>query len=349
MAGIFPQTGTTAPNTQNAEQSPEMKTGCEALYFPANCNPRFNPLVMNAVISELVNAINVKRDYDCSRLDNLALVLQNIASLCNQPTYADGPDTNDFIAGCFDGTSGKVSVSSLITLLAEELGVCSLPTSTSPDTNDFIGMCVDGVNAKVAVSDLIDILPSPELNICGLPTNNSFDTDDYVGICVDGNSFKTKIENLLALQTTVPGITRFSGATSIGGGERPWGQVAIADITYPKALRLSLAFYDRTSQGNDTTDYHHFAMAPNPFTSAGYAEGKIKETAILGGGYQFYTYVPQYGALYRLMGGMIEKNMMEMAPTDTLYIGPWTDSAFDDFTTVVTGAYSGTIVSVNNP
>lgn len=169
MAGIFPSTGVTAPNTQNAELNPEMKEGCEALYFPNACNPRFNPLVMNAVISEIVNAVNLNRDYDCSKLDNLATMLNSLKSLCNQQTVTE-PDVNDFLAGCFDGVSGKVSISEILSLIPK---ICALPEA-EPDTNDFIAMCVDGVDSRVPIMSVLALTPQEDDTIAGLFRDTNF-------------------------------------------------------------------------------------------------------------------------------------------------------------------------------
>lgn len=82
MAGIQPSNGV-APNlTSNALANPNLAAGCANLWYALRCNPRLDPAAMNAMISEIINAVNSRCDpsvgsnaYDCNRLDNLALAL----------------------------------------------------------------------------------------------------------------------------------------------------------------------------------------------------------------------------------------------------------------------------------
>lgn len=73
MTGILPNNGVPPENTQNGIEDPLLTLGCENLYYGPRCNPRLDPFAMNALISEVINALNViGQAYDCNRLDNLA-------------------------------------------------------------------------------------------------------------------------------------------------------------------------------------------------------------------------------------------------------------------------------------
>ena len=79
MAGIFLDNGSAPSATVNAQSfdATQYETGCEPLYYRQNCNPRLNVKSMNALISEVANAITgLGAVYDCSRLDNLSTALQ---------------------------------------------------------------------------------------------------------------------------------------------------------------------------------------------------------------------------------------------------------------------------------
>jgi hypothetical protein len=127
MAGIFPSTGVTPANTQNGVTG-ITTTGCGSLFYRNNCNPRFDPVATNALISEILNASNAfGKAYDCSKLDNLKTALTAARDLCDLAVKS--PDNDDFLAGCFDGASGLTSISALKALFA----LCTLPTTTAPD------------------------------------------------------------------------------------------------------------------------------------------------------------------------------------------------------------------------
>jgi hypothetical protein len=80
MSGILPNNGVGPGSTQNGLDAPTLSAGCENLYYAPRCNPRLDPFAQNALISELLNAINsVGVSYDCTRLDNLALALATLA------------------------------------------------------------------------------------------------------------------------------------------------------------------------------------------------------------------------------------------------------------------------------
>lgn len=73
MAGILPNNGVPPGNTQNGIEDPDLTAGCENIYYGPRCNPRMDPFAMNALISEVINALNaIGQAYNCERLDNLA-------------------------------------------------------------------------------------------------------------------------------------------------------------------------------------------------------------------------------------------------------------------------------------
>lgn len=73
MTGILPANGVPPENTRNGLAAPLLAGGCDNIYYGPRCNPRMDPFAMNAVISEVINALNaIGLAYDCNRLDNLA-------------------------------------------------------------------------------------------------------------------------------------------------------------------------------------------------------------------------------------------------------------------------------------
>lgn len=81
MSGILPNNGVAPSGTQNGLEAPILAAGCENLYYGPRCNPRMDPFAMNAMISEIINAVNSAggQAYDCNRLDNLAIALASLA------------------------------------------------------------------------------------------------------------------------------------------------------------------------------------------------------------------------------------------------------------------------------
>lgn len=157
MAGIFFSGGLPCTLTVNAACGIET-TGddCPALYYPPKCNVSVEPLQMNAIISEIANAINAFGAlYDCSRLDNLKAALQKARSICDLPPFADAPDLDDRIAGCFDNTSSTVTVQQLVNLvLSQAGGLCDLPQAGGIGDNDLIAGCIGGAESLVSLSTL---------------------------------------------------------------------------------------------------------------------------------------------------------------------------------------------------
>lgn len=92
MAGIFPSAGVPASQTQNALTNPDVTVGCAELWYAPRCNPKFDPFAANAVMSEIINAVNcADLDYNCGRLDNLCLAIRKIFDIkiveCIVPTF----------------------------------------------------------------------------------------------------------------------------------------------------------------------------------------------------------------------------------------------------------------------
>lgn len=91
MAGVFPESGVPASGAQNSLPNPDVVTGCAELWHSTNrCQPRFDPAAANAVMAEIINAVNCGGvDYDCNKLDNLCTALieliHNVIHDCQRP------------------------------------------------------------------------------------------------------------------------------------------------------------------------------------------------------------------------------------------------------------------------
>jgi len=163
MAGIFFEGGVGCSLTVNAQCNPVLSDDCYALYYSTRCNVGVNPLQMNAVISELVNAINVVNvgkntpsSYDCNALDNLARVLRGIRDLGNQPELATEIQLTDRVAGYFGSQSGTITVEQLLDWFMTQIAViCDLPEAISPrPDNTVVAACVRGEEAGLTGSQL---------------------------------------------------------------------------------------------------------------------------------------------------------------------------------------------------
>lgn len=155
MAGIFFSGGLTCNLTVNAACGIQT-TGddCPALYYPPKCNVQVDPLQMNAVISEIANAINAfGNQYDCSRLDNLKTVLNRARNICDLPAFGAAPDLDDRIAGCFDESSSTITVQQLVSLVLSQAGtLCDLPQIGAIQDDDWLAGCIDGAARIVPFS-----------------------------------------------------------------------------------------------------------------------------------------------------------------------------------------------------
>lgn len=153
MAGIFPDSGTVAANTRNGASPVNLVEGCAALYYRGNCVPVFDPFSTNAIISEIVNAINLVSDYDCSRLDNLRNAMQALTSLCGlNLVQKDAVVDGDSIAGCFSNVSGRITINDLLDIIRGEVTACDLQISQTITKDDFVICCVGGQQVKVPFS-----------------------------------------------------------------------------------------------------------------------------------------------------------------------------------------------------
>ena len=91
MAGIFPAGGVAATNTTNTVDADTSCTN-ELFYAVSRCTPRFDPAAANAVMSEILNAVNAGGiTYDCTVLTNLSTAIQAMAGV---QTAAAGTDIN---------------------------------------------------------------------------------------------------------------------------------------------------------------------------------------------------------------------------------------------------------------
>lgn len=76
MSGLFPSNGVVAGQTSNGILDPDLVTGATALWYKQTCNTRIDPTAQNALISEVVNAVNdLGYEYDPSKVDNLGSAL----------------------------------------------------------------------------------------------------------------------------------------------------------------------------------------------------------------------------------------------------------------------------------
>ncbi|QIW87528.1 putative structural protein [Agrobacterium phage OLIVR4] len=161
MAGIFFSGGVACNLTVNAACGIST-TGddCPALYYPPKCNTQVDPLQMNAVISEIANAINAFGNaYDCSRLDNLKNVLNRARNICDLPPFGDNPDLDDRIAGCFDETSSTISVQQLVNLVLSQAGtLCDLPEVGGMSDGDTLAGCIGGAERRINLANLRNLM-----------------------------------------------------------------------------------------------------------------------------------------------------------------------------------------------
>lgn len=84
MSGIQPDNGVGPNESRNTITNPRLAAGCENLWYGPRCNPRMDPFAMNALIAEVLNAVNGSCAcddqqgivYDCDRLDNLCRAIR---------------------------------------------------------------------------------------------------------------------------------------------------------------------------------------------------------------------------------------------------------------------------------
>lgn len=148
MAGIFPTGGTDARNTQNAELDVRVVELCAALFYRLGCNPRFDPLSTNAIISEIANVVNdLGLNYDCNRLDNMSQAIQRAILTKNLP-FLD-PDMDDTIRGSYDGIEGQAFIKRIL-----ELAPAGLDQVTTLADQDSVYVSVGGVGRRIPFAQL---------------------------------------------------------------------------------------------------------------------------------------------------------------------------------------------------
>lgn len=160
MTALFPNAGV-APNlTQNAVVPEVTSTEtCPPLYHAMRCTPRFDPAAANAIISELMNAINLANPYDCTRLDNLRMAMQQLTDLCQLPNFGSAPDNDDRVAGCFDGVSSTVSVQQLAQYIIGQIQtLCQLPEVNTMADGDTLAGCIGGVPRRINLNNLRNLM-----------------------------------------------------------------------------------------------------------------------------------------------------------------------------------------------
>lgn len=191
MAGVFPVNGFPAVLTINGAFNVETVEGCEPLYYRPNCIPQFDPIATNALISEFVNAVNEVYEYDCSRLDNLALTLRYIRNLCNLPQATEAELTDDdTFAGCFSGVSKRIRWEYMKKQV--KLDLCELVTATTIADNDSFAGCFAGESKRVTYTRLRDRI----LDFCAWVAETApVATDSVVG-CFGGSRKRLTLTTL---------------------------------------------------------------------------------------------------------------------------------------------------------
>lgn len=98
MAGIYPDSGVPANQAANSVDATTSNCSNELFFSTRRCQPRFDPAAANAVISEILNVVNgAGRNYNCNRLDNLLLAIQDMAQAATVVTQT-GARNNIFTA-----------------------------------------------------------------------------------------------------------------------------------------------------------------------------------------------------------------------------------------------------------
>jgi hypothetical protein len=96
MTAVFPDSGVPPYEARNSILNPWTVNCSNLWYSTARCEPRFDPAAANAMLSELINAVNCAGiPYDCNKLNNLCdailKMIQNGGSNC---LYLDGGTTD---------------------------------------------------------------------------------------------------------------------------------------------------------------------------------------------------------------------------------------------------------------
>lgn len=139
VRGWFPKGGVTCTEAINAQCGivTSDPTNCKPLFFRGSCNEFIDASVINALVSELINVINLvpapsQEPYDCTRLDNVARNLKLFVGGSNpagmvSAFYRDTPPKGWLIC------DGKSYDQATYPILAEAMGVAPGETITLPD------------------------------------------------------------------------------------------------------------------------------------------------------------------------------------------------------------------------
>lgn len=206
MAGIFPIAGVVAQQTLNAAFPVSTAEGCDALYYRANCRPMFDPVATNALISELINAINVTQPYDCSRLDNLKATLTKIQNLCTLPNATPAEIVDSAIAGCFTGRAAKISFPDLKAAIVD---ICDWDVADTYALSDTVAGCFGGQRKTITLQALRGVL----VRLCELAVVNTAAATDTIAGCFGGQNGRISIANL---STIVGGGGFYNGGGTFG-------------------------------------------------------------------------------------------------------------------------------------
>lgn len=243
MAGIFPAAGTAAANTANAASPVNTAPGCDPLYHRIGCVPVFDPAAANALISEIVNAVNTLSPYDCTRLDNLANVLSTISDLCKLPTLTEigvaAPDLDDTLAGCFDGETAQVSISALAALINAQKSICGLQNVGALADTDYVAVCAnpgDGYrDAKLQFSLLKQLIGggSASALVPGVQIyNNTVFSDGGHNVSIGTGGKDCFLARVDSVQLVGPWYQQFRVATGGSGEVSVWDWVDQAGNIY---------------------------------------------------------------------------------------------------------------------
>jgi hypothetical protein len=184
MVGLFPKDGVSKDSALNAAEL-EVAGLCEALFYANKCNTKFDAGAANAAMSEVLNAINLMIPYDCKKLDNLRTALELIRNLCLQPTRPLSI-SNSFLAGCFGGESGKITIQSLIDAIIgggggdEPFTICGLPEKETMLGSDGFGACANSQQRRISLDQLGAFIGG---NVAITPTVVSL--GEYIGTAQD--------------------------------------------------------------------------------------------------------------------------------------------------------------------
>lgn len=134
MAGIFPDSGVAPANTANAVDG---DASCTELYYSTTlCVPRFDPSASNAVVSEILNAVNKAGiQYDCGVLTNLCTAIQafGILPAANNLVVPVGgavrSDTGDVY---LNNTAAPVTLTGTDNATLEALGLNDIVNGAQP-------------------------------------------------------------------------------------------------------------------------------------------------------------------------------------------------------------------------